>query len=83
MTTTTTTNPASTDPARAVPDANFLTFDICENQIPAGAGPREAARRRTGTGSGRWRNLAAGWRESALRAMRGGRRAAESRVIGA
>jgi hypothetical protein len=69
--------------AGAVPDANFLTFDIRENRphrvSPAGrlpGGPAGPVR------PGRLKTMATGWRESALRLVRGGRRAVETRVIG-
>lgn len=79
-----TTPSVTANAAGAVPDANFLTFDIRENRphrvSPAGRTPG------TGTGhhgQGRLKTMATGWRESALRLVRGGRRAVETRVIGA
>jgi hypothetical protein len=70
--------------AGAVPDANFLTFDIRENRphrvSPAGRLP---AAESGGSRPGRLKTMTTGWRESALRLVRGGRRAVETRVIGA
>lgn len=79
-----TTPSVTANAAGAVPDANFLTFDIRENR-PHRVSPdvRPQAPDRDRHAQGRLRTMTTGWRESALRLVRGGRRAVETRVIGA
>lgn len=79
-----TTPSVTANAAGAVPDANFLTFDIRENRphrvSPTGRPSAVEPGRHTHR---RLRTITTGWRESALRLVRGGRRAVETRVIGA